>query len=171
MIRAFLIVILFFVGNSSAQVFKCSNSGRITYSTSPCLFGAVAYDNSLASVVQARPAIVYRGLDGGYTLAGTINSCAVNFAIDTGASSTTISGILAARLGIRRCVPAGITHTANGDTSVCRFVAEKLTIANFNFSNVSLVISPAMTMDALFGNDLLSQLSLNQKSGVITLSR
>lgn len=156
-----------------AGVYKCVNDGKVVYSESPCVSGAVAYDAERVSVADgsARTATATRGADGTFSLMGAVNGQPVEFMLDTGASFTTISGALAYRLGVRSCVPAGVFKTGNGNSAYCRITLSRLSVAGFNFANVSVAVSPAMSTDALFGNDLLSHFLVIQKNGVMTLSR
>ena len=168
-----LFLLLCFPVLALAGVNKCVNDGKVVYSESPCVSGAVAYDAERISVADgsARFATALRGADGTFSLMGAVNGQSVNFMLDTGASFTTISGALAYRLGVRSCVPAGVFSTGNGNSAYCRVMLSTLSIAGFNFKNVSIAISPAMSLDAVFGNDLLNHFLVIQKNGVMTLSR
>lgn len=167
--RAFLLL-LFFPVFAFADVYKCVNDGSVSYSEKPCAPGA---GRSFVSVKSAsvKSASIARGAGGVFRAAGSVNGQPVNFIIDTGSSFTTLSGDLAYRLGVRDCVVAGTTNTANGVTSFCRVTVPMLTVAGFNFANVSVAVNPTMKGEALFGNDLLNQFTINQQGNLLTLSR
>lgn len=160
---------------SHAEVFKCkADTGRVTYSASPCSVGAVPYDSDrvVIEISAARTVSVVRGSNGIFSLGGVINGNSVNFAIDTGASFTSLPGVLAHRLGFYKCSAASVTHTANGDAVSCSVVLSKISIAGFDFANVSVSILPGMTGETiLLGSDLLRQFKIEQRAGVMTLSR
>lgn len=171
--RKAVFLLLLFPVLSQAEVFKCMNdSGHVTYSERPCVTGAVSYDAARASIGgSTRSVSIPRGTDGIFRASGSVNSQPVNFVIDTGANMTTLSGDIAYRIGVRNCVPAGVSNTANGQTFFCRVTLSKLTLAGFNFTNVSVAINPTMKGDALFGNDLLNQFTIQQQGNLLSLSR
>lgn len=167
------VLLLFLPFSCYAQVFKCkTESGQVTYSETPCAAGALPYKAGQVSVGGApHSASLTRGDDGVFKAAGFANNQPVEFVIDTGASVTTLGGDIAGRLGLRDCVAAGYAHTANGKTAVCRATLAKLSVAGFNFSNVSVVVSPNMTGSGLLGNDLLKEFSVKLQGDMLTLSR
>jgi clan AA aspartic protease (TIGR02281 family) len=166
-------LVLLLPSAASGEVFKCIVDGRVSYSSSPCLSGAVPYDAGRISVndESADTVTVTRDSHGTYSLPGSINGRSVNFIVDTGASFTTISGDFAKTLGINKCLQVGITHTANGDAPMCRVKISSLSFGGFSYSNISVSLSPNMQGIALIGNDLLSRLKVNQQAGVMVLSK
>lgn len=156
-----------------AQVFKCkTESGQVIYSETPCAVGALPYKAGQVSIGGGpQSTSLTRGDDGVFKATGLANDQPVDFVIDTGASVTTLGGDIASRLGLRDCVAAGFAHTANGKTAVCRATLAKLSVAGFNFSNVSVVVSPNMSGIGLLGNDLLKQFSVKLQGDMLTLSR
>ena len=170
--RIILLTVLFFTsGGAFAQVFKCSDSGRFTYSTSPCLSGSVAYNNSALSVTETRPLIISSAGRGGFYADGSVNGSPVLFHVDTGATFTTLSGGDAYRLGVHSCPVAGSSSTANGQAAFCLVHVNKLTLGEFVFFNVNIQVMPSMSGASLFGLDLLSQLKFSHAGGVLTISR
>jgi aspartyl protease family protein len=170
---AILFLILLFPCFASAEVFKCVNDGKVSYSSSSCLSGSVPYQSNRASVTDtsADSVTVTRDAHGIYSLPGSINGRSVNFIVDTVASFTTISGDFARQLGINNCVQVGITHTANGDGPMCRVKVDSLSFGGFSYSNLSISLNPTMQGVVLFGNDLLSGFKVNQQAGVMVLSK
>lgn len=168
-----LFLLLCFPVLALAGVNKCVNDGKVVYSESPCLFGAVVYDAKRVSIADSsvRSLSVLRGANGIYSVPGAVNGQPVDFMIDTGASFTSISGVVAYRLGVRSCVAAGSSNTAAGVAAFCRVVVPTLSVGGFNFVNVTINVLPSMSVDALFGNDLLNHFTVHQRGGIMTLSR
>lgn len=168
-----VLLVVFFSFPALAEVHKCVNGGDVSYSEKPCVSGAVPYDAGRVSVGDSttRSASIVRGAGGLFWAKGSVNGLPANFIVDTGATNTTLSGDLAYRLGMRNCVPAGMVSTANGTTSFCRVTVSRLSVAGFNFSNVSVVVNPTMRGEPLFGNDLLNQFTIQQQGDLLTLSR
>lgn len=159
-------------------VFKCLNEGHVTYSASPCASdsSAVAYQDNLVNISQApdkhfHSVSLIRGGNGVYNLSGKVNSIPADFIIDTGASSTTISGSTAHQMGVRSCTITGTVSTANGIAGNCSMVVARLSFGDFVFTNVQVNIAPTMQGNSLIGNDLLSALKVEQHGGVMTLSK
>ena len=170
--KILLLTVLFFIsGVAFAQVFKCSDSGRVTYSTSLCSFGSVAYNNSALTVSETRPLIIQSAGRGGFYAEGSVNGSPVSFHVDTGATFTTLSGGDAYRLGVHSCSVAGSSSTANGNAAFCRVHVNKLTLGEFVFYNVDIQVMPSMSGASLFGLDLLGQLRFSHAGGVLTISR
>ena len=157
-----------------AETYKCVQSGTTTYSSTPCEGNAqviqqhisVSEDSGRHSVSILRDAA-----SGLFTLPGSVNGNSVTFAVDTGASATTISGDDAYRLGIHSCAATAVIRTANGLTGNCRIKVSSVSFAGFNFTNVTVNVAPAMKGINLIGSDLLSNFKIEQQSGVMILSR
>lgn len=159
---------------NSTGVFKCVNAGHVTYATVPCASGAVAYQSNLVTVTHASPVrsvSLMRGGNGVYNLSGKVDSYPVDFILDTGAAKTTISGATAYQMGIHSCDITSNTSTANGMAGNCSMTVARLSVGDFIFTNVSVNIAPTMQGNSLIGNDLLSELKVEQHGGVMTLSK
>ena len=168
-----IVVLSLLPAMASAQVYKCVEDGRVSYSSTPCVTGEVPYDSKRASVSDstASSVTVARDASGVYFLPGTINGMSVKFVVDTGASMTSISGDFARQLGISTCEKAGVTHTANGDTPSCIVKVASLSFGGFNYSDLNVSLNPNMQGVALLGNDLLSGFKVSQQGGVMVLSK
>lgn len=166
-------LLFFFSSVVLGEVFKCVRDGRVTYSTSPCLSGAVPYNADRISIANssANSVTIIRDNTGRFSLPGSVNGNGTHFTVDTGATFTTISGDFAHKLGVHSCVPVGVTHTANGDAPMCRVTVSSLSVGGFQFSNVVISLNPTMQGDALLGNDLLSGFKVNQHDGLMVLSK
>jgi clan AA aspartic protease (TIGR02281 family) len=171
---ALLMLIVLFPLSSYAEVYKCqTDTGSISYSQTPCSTGSVHYDARRVSIGSnnSQTVTLTRGSGGIFHTEGSVNGMAVSFILDTGATLTTLSGDIAYRLGLKTCIPVGVVNTANGKSLFCQVVVNKLTIANFQFVNVTIAVNPQMRGEALFGNDLLKQFTINQQGNQLTLSR
>lgn len=156
------------------DVYKCRNSGGSSYSDSSCGSGAVAYREDLITSNNSpsqTSVSVPLGENRAYNLNGDVNGHVLSFILDTGASSTTLSGDAAYALGVRSCDTTGQSSTAAGNINLCSAVVSRLTIAGVVFKNLTVRISPSMRGQSLIGNDLLSQFRIEQRGGVMTLSR
>ena len=168
-----LIIMVCFFHTAAAETYKCVQSGRTIYSTTPCDDSAQIIKKRLSvSDGSGRHSVsILRGSNGIYSLHGSINGKSLTFAVDTGASATTICGEDAARLGIHSCVATDVASTANGLAAHCRITVSSLSFAGFNFFNVTVNVAPAMKGMNLIGNDLLSKFRIEQQGGVMILSK
>lgn len=169
-----VLLLLFFPALAFAEVHKCmTDTGKVTYSETPCVTGRVPYDAGRASISESSvgSASISRDAGGVYRTKGSVNGQFESFLIDTGASFTTLSGDFASRLGVQNCRAEGFFNTANGRVAFCRVKVAKLTVAGFSFTNVSVAVNPGLIGESLFGNDLLSQFAVSHRNGVMTLSR
>lgn len=172
--KAVVLVLWFLSGIAQAEVFKCkTEAGHVSYSEKPCGAEALAYDSKRISVNDgaAGSVTLLRDKSGRFSVPGYINGQSTIFLIDTGANVTTIFADVGHRLGIRSCVPDGVSQTAGGAVPVCHVRLTSLSFGGFKFSDVSVVLSPMARGDALLGQDLLSGFKVNQENGVMTLSR
>jgi aspartyl protease family protein len=112
-----------------------------------------------------------RDATGRFSLPGSINGRNTTFLVDTGANKTVISGDFANKLGIHTCVQNGVSKTAGGTVPTCGLTVSSLSFGGFNFSNVSVILSPSMQGDVLLGQDLLFGFKVEQHNGVMVLSK
>jgi aspartyl protease family protein len=167
-----ILVFFLFPSVSFAGVFKCVNNGVVSFSDQPCLTGAVPYVQHV-TVTDSTSNIVTLSRDatGRFSLPGSINGRSTSFLVDTGANKTVISGDFANKLGIHTCVQNGVSKTAGGTTPTCGLNVSSLSFGGFNFSNVSVILSPAMQGDVLLGQDILFGFKVEQHNGVMVLSK
>lgn len=172
-----ILYILFFLivpVASYADVYKCRGSGGSSYSDSLCGSGAVAYRDDLLTSNNSpsqTSVSVPLGDNGVHNLTGDINGSPVSFILDTGASRTTLSGDTAYALGVHSCQITGNSNTAAGVVGHCSMVVSSIQIAGVIFRDVPVKISPTMRGRSLVGNDLLSRFRIEQRGGVMVLSR
>ncbi len=102
---------------------------------------------------------VARSLDGHYWVDGSLNGVATRFLIDSGATTTSISGKTARAAGIepRGGFPA-IVQTANGTVAVQRGRAERLRVGEIQRENLAVHISDGFGETNVLGMNFLSSL-------------
>ncbi|MGB7596392.1 MAG: retropepsin-like aspartic protease [Gallionella sp.] len=160
-------------GHASNGIYKCMDNGKVSYTETPCKSGSLPIRNDLTSILDA-PAITVtlrKNEHGLYAVGGSVNNQPTEFLIDTGATNTTLSGELAYRLGLRTCQIVGQVNTANGITGNCRVTVSILSFAGFNYSNITVNVSPNMKGASLIGNDITSTLKIAQNNGFMSISR
>lgn len=111
---------------------------------------------------------IRRGPDGHYHWPGRVNGVAVEFLVDTGASSTALPRSLAERTGLR--AEGRITSSTAGGTvrgSVAR--ADIELDGGVHAERLRVAVLPDLAAP-LLGMDVLSQLHFTQSDGVLTLT-
>lgn len=109
---------------------------------------------------------------GGHFMAnGTINGRAIQFMVDTGATSVALGINDAQRLGIdyEKGQPVRM-NTANGVAQGWRVKLNSVRIGDVEIFDVEGVVGPNMPF-ALLGNSFLSRFSMNRSSDVMVLER
>lgn len=168
----------------SATYYDCIKQDRsITYRAEPCLKGEQEsrhysvdlsiYNSSNKESVgktDPNPIDVYPTNNGIYHVPGSINGHSVLFVVDTGASNLSLSKQEAAAYGITGCMPSKST-TANGLVDTCIAIASKVTFGGFSLSNVPVAVMPNLVGNPLLGMNILSQFKMEQKNGVMRISK
>ena len=107
---------------------------------------------------------------GHYIVGGEINRTPATFILDTGATSISIPGQLAQKIGLSKGFPVR-TKTANGDVTVYRLSLDSVRIGPIMLRGVQAHINPHMKGDeVLLGMSFLKHLDMVQKGKEITLS-
>jgi aspartyl protease family protein len=109
---------------------------------------------------------------GGHFMAnGTVNGRAIQFMVDTGATSVAMGMSDAQRLGIdfQKGTPVRM-NTANGVAQGWRVMLNSVRVGEVEVYNVEAVVGPNMPF-ALLGNSFLSRFSMNRNSDVMVLER
>lgn len=106
---------------------------------------------------------------GHYRVAGTINHNAVEFLIDTGATTVALGESTARRLALQGRYPI-IVSTANGKVQGSVTRLEQLTFGGFKLHDVKAVIVPNIDDDSiLLGMNVLSRFTIEQKKNRLVL--
>jgi aspartyl protease family protein len=118
---------------------------------------------------DAQEVRLLRNRYGHYHASGRINGQAVEFMLDTGATSVAVPDGLAARLGLSRG-PAVDIQTANGRATAYATRLDSLQLGEIEVRDVRAHISPSMDgEEVLLGMSVLKQLDFNQQGDTLTL--
>lgn len=119
---------------------------------------------------QMRELVVHRQGNQPFIVAGQINGQAVDFLIDTGATTVAVSQELAQRLGLVRGQARHI-NTASGTTIGYTTVLRRLSVGELRLDNVRAIILPAMRSgrQVLLGMNALAEFELNQRGDTLVL--
>lgn len=102
---------------------------------------------------------IEQALDGHYWVEGKLNGADVRFLIDSGATTTSISGETARRAGIEPGGLPAIVQTANGVVTVARGRAERLQVGHIVREDMAVHISDGFGETNVLGMNFLSSLS------------
>jgi aspartyl protease family protein len=106
---------------------------------------------------------------GHYIANGQLNNHWATFILDTGATSISIPGKVAQRMGLSEGAPER-TRTANGDIVVYRVILDSVTLGAIKQNNVKAHINPHMDGEAvLLGMSFLKHVEMTQKDQQLTL--
>ena len=104
-----------------------------------------------------------------FLASGSINTQAVEFLLDTGASEVSISAALAKRLGLTQGEAVRL-HTANGQSVGYRTELAELRLGQIALHNVRALIVPNLTdAHVLLGMSALKHLEFTQRDGTLVL--
>jgi aspartyl protease family protein len=116
--------------------------------------------------------VLAAGPGGHFVTGGSINGRAVEFMVDTGATTVSMSQAEAERVGIKyREAPRGIAHTAGGQITVHRVVLNSLRVGDVTVYNVDALIVPAQMPFVLLGNSFLTRFQMRRENDILTLDR
>jgi aspartyl protease family protein len=126
-----------------------------------------------ASTAGSGSAIVLTaGTNGHFRTTGQINGKAIEFMIDTGASSVVISQADADRLGIDyKNAPQGWASTANGAAPFRLITLSAVRIGDVEVANVEAAVIPAPMRGALLGNSFLMRFQMKRENDVMRLEK
>jgi aspartyl protease family protein len=106
--------------------------------------------------------------DGHYYVEGAIDGAPVRFVVDTGASTVTVGGGDADRIGLPDGVPAGF-RTAAGDVAGRIVRGRRVQVACFDLAGVAVAVSPPMSGNALLGQNFLRHFEMTVRGGTMVL--
>jgi aspartyl protease family protein len=103
---------------------------------------------------------------------GSINGRAVQFLVDTGATTVALGQAQADRIGIdwKRGRP-GMSQTANGTVPVYGVTLASVRVGDVEIRDVAAVVVPADMPMVLLGNSFLDRFNLRRDNGVMRLER
>ncbi len=116
-----------------------------------------------------REVVLRQNRAGHYVATGAINGHKVTFLLDTGATSVSVPGKVARRLGLRRGAPVQ-ANTANGVITTYSTRLDQVRLGDIELNNVRADINPHMrTDDVLLGMSFLRQLEFTQRDRELTI--
>lgn len=113
--------------------------------------------------------VLQRNRQGHYVTSGEINGKAVEFLLDTGATTVAVPMTLAKRLGLRRGAPIRM-QTANGEVTGWLTRLDSVAIGPIKLDNVRATIGPGLQDgQILLGMSALKRLEFTQSGDTLTL--
>ncbi|MFZ2406069.1 MAG: TIGR02281 family clan AA aspartic protease [Methylobacter sp.] len=157
------------------MVYKCRNEqGEMKYQKSACAEN-VQNTSSLVEIKTTKSTnkgkktlIIDQNANGHYFLGGEVNSTALTFVIDTGASVVSLPSSVARSAEIE-CKKQVKMSTANGIADACSVTIPKLKIGSFLIEDVAAVIVPNLS-EPLLGMNVLQQFNIVQDHGQMRIS-
>ncbi|MEH0164544.1 TIGR02281 family clan AA aspartic protease [Paucibacter sp. JuS9] len=114
--------------------------------------------------------ILTSGAGGHFTPLGSINNHAVQFLVDTGATSVSITQAEAERIGLRyRSGRRVLTQTANGVVPAHLTVLDSIRVGDVLVRNVEAIVIPGEMSHVLLGNSFLTRFLMKRENDVMTL--
>ncbi|OED42477.1 hypothetical protein AB833_06865 [Chromatiales bacterium (ex Bugula neritina AB1)] len=105
---------------------------------------------------------------GHYLVTGSINGSAIDFLVDTGASTVSIPADFAARIGLPKGDSIPIS-TANGMGVAYRTRIDSLTIGDLEIRNATAHINPGLSGEVLLGMSVLKHYELVQRGNQLII--
>jgi len=157
------------------MVYKCKNEqGEMKYQKAACT-DATQTTSSLVEIKTTQPAkkekksvVVEQNSNGHYFLAGEVNTTALTFVIDTGASVVSLPSAVARAAEID-CKNHVKMSTANGLANACTVTIPKLKFGSFIIEDVAAVVVPNLN-EPLLGMNVLQQFNIVQEHGQMRIS-
>jgi aspartyl protease family protein len=116
--------------------------------------------------------VLTAGRNGHFRTNGQINGKAIEFMVDTGASSVVISQQDADRLGLDyKNAPQGLASTANGTAPFRLITLRAVRIGDVEVANVEAAVIPAPMNGALLGNSFLMRFQMKRENDVMRLEK
>lgn len=166
---------VFSISAFGEMVYKCRNAqGEMKYQKSPCADGSDAA-SSLLEIKTTQPVkrekkslVIEQSANGHYFLQGEVNSTALTFVIDTGASVVSLPAAVARAAEID-CKSRVKMSTANGLADACTVTIPKLKFGSFLIEDVAAVVVPNLN-EPLLGMNVLQQFNIVQDHGQLRIS-
>jgi len=117
--------------------------------------------------------IVMTASSGGhFVTSGSINGRAVEFVVDTGATTVSMGQADAERIGLKyRDGQRGMAGTANGMVPVHRVMLTSVRIGDVQVYNVEALVVPSQMPYVLLGNSFLTRFQMKRENDVMTLEK
>jgi len=125
--------------------------------------------DTLSLAGNIKELVLTRNRMGHYVANGHINSQAVTFMLDTGATDVAIPSSIAQRLNLTPG-PSAIYQTANGSVKVNLTKLDSISLGDIRLSNIRATINPGYKSDEiLLGMSFLKHLEFSQRGNTLTL--
>jgi aspartyl protease family protein len=132
----------------------------------------ISTGNAAASAGRGSRITVHESSGGHFMTAGQINGRAVQFLVDTGATSIAMSAQDAERAGIAyKTGPAVQMSTANGVTQGWRIKLSSVRVGDVEVLDVDAVVVPQAMPFLLLGNSFLSRFQMRREGHLMTLDK
>lgn len=163
------------------MVYKCKNEqGKLLYQKTPCAEEkqAVSSWTPKTKIRLPEPELVKKtaealvlkqGQGGHYFLDAEVNSHALTFVVDTGATMVSLPQGFAGTASMF-CNDKGQIETANGRANVCTTTITELKLGSFVFKNVTALLVPNLSQP-LLGMNVLQSFNIEQKNDEMKLSQ
>ncbi len=136
------------------------------------LGGTPARTGGAAPTAENRAIVIAAGPGGHFTASGAINGQAVQFMVDTGATTVALSQAEATRLGLDwRHGRPGLSQTAGGAVPFHAINLTRVRVGDVEVTNVDAIVVPAALPMVLLGNSFLERFSMVREADVMRLER
>jgi len=116
--------------------------------------------------------VLVAGTNGHFITSGSINGRTVDFLVDTGASTVSLSQAEADRIGLSfRDGKRGMAHTANGPVPVNQVTLNSVRIGDVDTYNVEAIVLPAQLPHVLLGNSFLVRFQMKRENDRMVLEK
>ena len=121
---------------------------------------------------QGNRIVLVAGTGGHFVTAGQINGKAVQFMVDTGATSVAMGALDAERTGINfRAGQAVMMSTANGSVQGYRIKLDSVRVGDVEVFGVDAVVTPQPMPYMLLGNSFLTRFQMLRENDQMTLTK
>ena len=163
-------------------VHKCKNAeGKMLYQKTPCTENAQEVSSwtpkTAVKPQKSEPGkkpqeiiVIKQASNGHYFLEAEVNSHAITFIVDTGATTVVLPGAVA-RAASLFCNEQMVASTANGLTKGCTTIITELKLGKGSLvlKNVHAAIAPNLSQP-LLGMNVLQAFDIQQKNGEMEIS-
>lgn len=132
----------------------------------PVNLGGAMIDNGGSRIVLTS------GSGGHFVTQGSINGRAVQFMVDTGATTVALGQQEAERIGLKyKDGQRGMVSTANGMAPAYRLMLTSVRVGDVTVYNVEALVIPAPMPYILLGNSFLTRFQMKRENDVLTLEK
>lgn len=116
--------------------------------------------------------VLTAGPGGHFVTSGSINGRAVQFMVDTGATTIAMSESDAERIGLKyKNGQRGYANTANGQIAIYKVSLDVVKVGEVQVYNVDAIVVPMPMQTMLLGNSFLTRFQMKRENDVMTLER